>query len=88
MGILHTGGFRSKKAMEDALESSDCDMVGIGRPLCGSLDCVQRLLDGQIEELPRYEQTLNLMPPGLRWMSLPHQYKWAQFIRIATVQMW
>lgn len=33
-----TGGFRSRQAMEDALNSGDCDLVGLGRPTATTPD--------------------------------------------------
>ena len=32
--LLLTGGFRSVKVMEDALEEGKLDVIGLGRPFC------------------------------------------------------
>lgn len=32
--LMVTGGFRTRAAMNDALASGACDLIGIGRPLC------------------------------------------------------
>ena len=39
-----TGGFRSRTAMEAALLSGDCDMIGIGRPACTTPDAANVIL--------------------------------------------
>lgn len=62
MPMLVTGGFRTKAGMEAALASKECDLVGLGRPLCGEPDLPKRLLDGRVSELPRYEKRMQLGP--------------------------
>lgn len=42
--ILVTGGFRSRKVMEDALRNGEAQMIGIARPVCGEPDCVKQLI--------------------------------------------
>ena len=44
--LMVTGGFRSRAAMESALESGACDLVGLGRPLCVEPDLVNQILQG------------------------------------------
>lgn len=39
-----TGGFRTRKAMEDALASGDCDLIGLGRGTCTTPDAGHALL--------------------------------------------
>ena len=39
-----TGGFRSRTAMESALTSGDCDVIGIGRPACTTPDAADVIL--------------------------------------------
>ena len=59
-----TGGFRSKVAMEAALTDGDLDVIGLGRPLCGSPSCVNDLLRASVEQdfsLPQYE---DILQPG------------------------
>lgn len=46
-----TGGFRSRPAMDQALGSGACDLVGIGRPLCLSPEAPRELLAGRIERV-------------------------------------
>lgn len=44
--LMVTGGFRSVAAMESAVASGACDLVGLGRPLALHPDAVAGLLDG------------------------------------------
>ncbi|WSG59312.1 NADH:flavin oxidoreductase/NADH oxidase family protein [Nocardia sp. NBC_01730] len=46
-----TGGFRSRAAIVAALETGDCDIVGLGRPVCLLPDAGLALLAGH-EQLP------------------------------------
>lgn len=57
MPILMPGGFRSRLAMEAALESGDVDVIGLARPLCTMPDLPKKLLAGTIEEAPAHERT-------------------------------
>ena len=66
--LMVTGGFRSKAAMEQALESGAADLIGLGRPLCADPDGPARLLAGE-EELPRYEDKLSLLPSWLNFLT-------------------
>ena len=63
--LMVTGGFRRRDAMDQALNSGATDVIGLARPLCLMPDAPRRLLDG-LEELPRYEDALGLIP---RWLS-------------------
>ncbi len=56
--LMVTGGFRSKEAMEAALDSGACDLIGIARPLCVDPGFPQKLIDGEIERLPSHEKDL------------------------------
>lgn len=57
--VMVTGGFRTRAAMEEALDAGVA-MIGVGRPLCVDVDAPKRLLAGQIDALPAYEQNLVL----------------------------
>lgn len=61
MPIMVTGGFRTRAAMEEALEAGVA-MIGIARPLCVDPDAPKRLLAGELDELPAYERSLRLGP--------------------------
>ena len=65
MPLMVTGGFRTRAAMDEAITSGDCDLIGLGRPLCTHPDTPRRLLAGEIEAAPKYESQLYLRPRGL-----------------------
>jgi len=67
MPLMVTGGFRSRLGMTAALEDGDCDVIGIARPLCTDPAFPRRLLAGDVQEAPRYEQDLVLRHSG--WLS-------------------
>ena len=60
--LMVTGGFRTMEGMKQALESGACDLVGIGRPICGNPYSVKEMLEGDEESLPSYEKTLRIGP--------------------------
>lgn len=62
MPLMVTGGFRTRAGMEDALASGACQVIGVGRPLCGDPLSVRRLMTGEIEALPAYEKVLRVGP--------------------------
>ncbi|MEM1152166.1 MAG: NADH:flavin oxidoreductase/NADH oxidase family protein [Pseudomonadota bacterium] len=71
MPVMVTGGFRSREAMDSALANGEADVIGIGRPLCVETDLPNRLLNNEIEALPRFEDTLRLGPTGLLGPNSP-----------------
>ena len=71
MPLMVTGGFRTRAAMEAALGSGDCDMIGIGRPLCCQPDFPRRLLSREIDGIERIEDRLKLAQHGWRSPSSP-----------------
>ena len=62
-----TGGFRTRAGMEAALGEGDCDMIGLGRPLCWQPDFPRRLLDRDVDGIERIEDRLNIRRSG--WLS-------------------
>lgn len=66
--LMVTGGFRTREAMEQALNDGGASLIGIGRPLCVQTDGPRRLLDGATE-LPRYERELSLLPSWLQFLT-------------------
>jgi len=82
--IMVTGGVRSKATMNLALANQDCDLLGIGRPLCGMPDASAKLLNDEISELPRWEVALKLPLPLLPLMFTPLGPK----LRMGAQQMW
>jgi len=65
MPLMVTGGFRSRAAMESALDA-DCDLIGIGRPLCWMPDFPRRLLSSELERCERVEDRLKFAERGWR----------------------
>ncbi len=66
--LMVTGGFRTRTAMEQALEIGAADVVGLGRPLCVTTDGAKKLMEGD-ESLPRYEDSLDLIPSWLGFLK-------------------
>jgi len=67
MPLMVTGGFRTRAGMEAALGEGDCDMIGLGRPLCWQPDFPRRLLDRATDGIERIEERLNIRRSG--WLS-------------------
>ena len=57
--IMVTGGFRTKTAMQEALDAGVA-LIGVGRPLCVIPDAPKALLAGAMDELPAFETDLAL----------------------------
>lgn len=55
--LLVTGGFRTRKGMQSALDHDACDLIGIGRPACVDPALPKKLLD---KKLPDEEAQLVL----------------------------
>ncbi len=79
-----TGGFRRRVAMEQAIAGGGADLVGLGRPMCVMTDAPAQLLAG-LEELPRYENELALLPP---WLNFLARAKTLRSIATFAVQYW
>lgn len=60
MPLMVSGGFRTRAAMRRAVTSGDCDLIGLGRPLCTHTDLPKLLLNGEVEEAPRFEDSVQL----------------------------
>ncbi|KZZ13585.1 NADH oxidase [Oleiphilus sp. HI0130] len=45
--LVVTGGFRSARAMQDALDSNACDMIGLARPLAIAPDAAAQVLNNK-----------------------------------------
>ncbi|QPC98444.1 NADH:flavin oxidoreductase/NADH oxidase family protein [Qipengyuania soli] len=71
MPLMVTGGFRTRAAMEQALDSGAADVIGIGRPMCVDTDAPARLLAGDTQ-LARYEDRLDLLPD---WMAFLKRFQ-------------
>ncbi len=62
MPLMVTGGFRSRRGMDQAVAAEEVDMVGLARPFCLIPDLANRLLDGTLAQAPSPERTLRLGP--------------------------
>ena len=66
MPMMITGGMRSLAAMEEALQTGACEVIGIGRPMCYAPDISGDLLGAQTDvELPAIEKTLAMARDAL-----------------------
>jgi len=82
--LMVTGGFRRRDVMEQAISSGGADLVGIGRPMCVMTDAPAQLLNG-LQELPRYEAQLSLLPP---WLSFLGKIKTVKTMATFATQYW
>lgn len=81
--LMVTGGFRSRAAMEQALDSGAA-VIGLGRPMCVMTDAPSRLLAGA-PHLPRYEDELAMFPP---WLAFLNRSDTLRTIGTFGVQYW
>lgn len=70
--LMVTGGFRSARVMNDAIERGKTDLIGMGRPFIAEPRFAAKLLDGTIEKAPAIEQDFppaDTLPRGavLNW---------------------
>ncbi len=86
MPLMVTGGFRSRSGMEAPLAAGECDVIGLGRPLCTDADLPKRLLARQTSEAPRYEKTLVLKPTG--WLSPTSPLLFFRLLNVLGGQAW
>ena len=82
--LMVTGGFRQRAVMEQALETGSADLIGIGRPMCVMTDAPKQLLAG-LDELPRYEDSLSLLP---RWLAFLGNLKMVRAVAGFAVTYW
>jgi 2,4-dienoyl-CoA reductase-like NADH-dependent reductase (Old Yellow Enzyme family) len=82
--LMVTGGFRTRSAIRQALESGAVDLIGLGRPMCYQPDAPGRLLRG-VEMLPRIENELALFPD---WLSGLRKIKALRAIDGFACQYW
>ncbi len=71
MPLMVTGGFRTRAGMEAALGSGDCDVIGLGRPLCWQPDFPRRLLRHEADAIERIEDRLRFADSGWRSPTSP-----------------
>ena len=64
--LMVTGGFRSRAAMNAALEADACDVIGMARPFCVDPAVASKLLNEEVETTTVFEKTLEIGPKFLR----------------------
>ncbi|MGB6180227.1 MAG: NADH:flavin oxidoreductase/NADH oxidase family protein [Rhodococcus sp. (in: high G+C Gram-positive bacteria)] len=57
-----TGGFRSRTAMSGAVESGECDVIGLGRPTATTADAADAIINGRTDALPNTAIRAGLRP--------------------------
>ena len=82
--LMATGGFRTRAAMEQAVEAGAADIIGIARPLCVDPAGAAHLLAGE-DALPRPERELALLPA---WMAPLRAIKMVRALDGFAVQYW
>jgi 2,4-dienoyl-CoA reductase-like NADH-dependent reductase (Old Yellow Enzyme family) len=85
MPLMVTGGFRSRQAMEAALDGA-CDMIGLGRPLCWQPDFPRRLLAREVDRIGRMEDRLRFAERG--WRSPSSPFTAAKVLNAFGAQSW
>jgi 2,4-dienoyl-CoA reductase-like NADH-dependent reductase (Old Yellow Enzyme family) len=90
MPLMVTGGFRTRPGMEAALGGregpGDCDVIGLGRPLCWMPDFPRRLLAGELDRIEDLDARLRLRERGV-WSP---QSPWilGKALNAFTAQSW
>lgn len=82
--LMATGGFRTRAAMEQAIEEGAADIIGLARPLCVDPAGAMHLLSGT-GALPRPERELALLPG---WMAPLRSIKMVRALDGFAVQYW
>jgi hypothetical protein len=85
MPLMVTGGFRTRAAMEAAVQGA-CDMIGLGRPLCWQPDFPRRLLAREVDGVARMEDRLRFAERG--WRSPASPFTVAKVLNAFGAQSW
>jgi 2,4-dienoyl-CoA reductase-like NADH-dependent reductase (Old Yellow Enzyme family) len=86
MPMMVTGGFRTRRFMEQVLADGHCDLIGLGRPLCTEPDLPQRLLSGAAETAPQHEKRLRL--GSSKWLSGASPIFLIKLVNVLGGQAW
>jgi 2,4-dienoyl-CoA reductase-like NADH-dependent reductase (Old Yellow Enzyme family) len=89
MPLMVTGGFRSRAGIEAGLGATgqgDCDVVGLGRPMCWMPELPRRLLTRELERVDDLEPRLELSARG--WLSPSSRWLAAKAINAFATQSW
>jgi 2,4-dienoyl-CoA reductase-like NADH-dependent reductase (Old Yellow Enzyme family) len=94
--LMVTGGFRTRDAMEAALAGpadgtsqparGDCDLIGLGRPLCWQPDFPRQLLAREVDGMQPVEQRLKFAERG--WLSPVSPLLPARILNAFASQAW
>lgn len=82
--LMITGGIRQRMIMEKIIEDGDASLIGIARPMCVMTDAPNQLFNG-IDELPKAEQELSLLPNWLSFISAIPLFK---LLNAFGIQYW
>lgn len=63
--LMITGGMRSAAAINAALAAKECDLIGIGRPLCIDPQSAGQLIQGEIDRMPALDTKLAMRSDAL-----------------------
>jgi 2,4-dienoyl-CoA reductase-like NADH-dependent reductase (Old Yellow Enzyme family) len=69
--LMVTGGFRSRRAMTEALAAGETDVIGMARPLCVDPALPRGLIAGRVERAPSWERGLRFGPGRLLGPASP-----------------
>jgi 2,4-dienoyl-CoA reductase-like NADH-dependent reductase (Old Yellow Enzyme family) len=60
IALAVTGGFRSRAAMNEAVSSGECDVIGLGRPTATTTDAAELILTGRTDTLPSHQMRFGM----------------------------
>lgn len=84
--VMATGGFRTRQAMEAALESGMISLVGLARPLCTEPDLPERLLSEEAEAATDIAGRKKLGPTRL--LSPKSPFRFVRALNLFGMQSW
>lgn len=85
MPLMVTGGFRTRAAMEAALDGA-CDVIGLGRPLCWQPEFPRLLLAGETDHVESLDDRLRFAARG--WLSPASPLTAARVLNAFGAQAW
>ncbi len=90
MPLMVTGGFRTRAGMASALGAApgegDCDVIGLGRPLCWMPDFPRQLLAGTRDSIEDLDDRLRFRERG--WLSPQSSSVAAKALNAFAAQSW
>lgn len=83
--LMVTGGFRTARAMNEALTEYGIDLIGFARPICVETDGPRQLLYGEKDRLTSWEDQLAIGP----WIFGPNSpVKFFKVMNAIAAQAW